>query len=92
MRVGQRQMVVNEADALKSILDLESAIDPQLREYCKVRLYWLALNHKRRWLGNRLQDYGPLNSQELGEIGYQILGESHEKVYREVFPKTGNQR
>jgi hypothetical protein len=83
--VGQ----LNEFNVLHTNLASDRKLDPQLREYLKARLYYVAMSLEPKQIADRSIDFGPIDETVLVKADPRTEAVPYGQLYQDVLARHG---
>jgi hypothetical protein len=80
---------LSEFTVLHTNLASDRKLDPQLREYLKARLYYVAMSLDPKQTAGRSIDFGPIDEAILGNADPRIEAVSYSQLYQDALARHG---
>jgi hypothetical protein len=80
---------LNEFAVLHGNLSSDRKLDPQLREYLKARLYYVAMSLDPKQIAGRDIDFGPIDEIILGKADPRTEAVPYTQLYQDVLARHG---
>ncbi|HET6407511.1 MAG TPA: hypothetical protein VFG14_06485 [Chthoniobacteraceae bacterium] len=80
---------LNEFKVLHGNLAADRPLDPQLREFMKARLYYVAMSLDPKQIAGQSIDFGPVNETNLGKADPRTENVSYTQLYQDVLSRHG---
>jgi hypothetical protein len=80
---------LNEFTVLHANLASDRKLDPQLREYLKARLYYVAMSLKPNQIADRSIDFGPIDETLLGKADPRTEVVPYVQLYQDALSRHG---
>ena len=80
---------LNEFAVLHANLASDRKLDPQLREYLKARLYYVAMSLNPSQIADRKIDFGPIDETLLGKADPRTEAVPYAQLYQDALARHG---